>query len=145
MNIGCWEVPKPTYPSLLWLAEWKAPAPFKYSAMCASFALTLKTRHFLDLILKAHWLEQNYSRWPLISIYNRCKWLLRNEAKCEFSLMYDGSISHVSDFLSYFLDSNTSTSPSTSCIPRDTKKAGKTSYLSIQDSLQTSEKSKKQT
>ena len=27
MKIGCWEVPKPTYPSLLWLAEWKAPAP----------------------------------------------------------------------------------------------------------------------
>ena len=71
--------------------------------------------------------------------YNWCKWLLKNEAKCEFSLMYDGSISHVSDFLSYFLDSNTSTSPSTSCIPRDTKKAGKTSCSSIQDSLQTTE------
>ena len=28
MKIGCSEVPKPTYPSLLWLAEWKAPAPF---------------------------------------------------------------------------------------------------------------------
>ena len=28
-------------PSLLWLAEWKAPAPFKCSVMCASFALTL--------------------------------------------------------------------------------------------------------
>ena len=27
MKIGCSEVPKPTYPSLLWLAEWKAPAP----------------------------------------------------------------------------------------------------------------------
>ena len=29
MKIGCSEVPKPTYPSLLWPAEWKAPAPFK--------------------------------------------------------------------------------------------------------------------
>ena len=29
MKIGCWEVPKPTYPSLLWPAEWKAPAPLK--------------------------------------------------------------------------------------------------------------------
>ena len=28
MKIGCSEVPKPTYPSLLWPAEWKAPAPF---------------------------------------------------------------------------------------------------------------------
>ena len=28
MEIGCSEVPKPTYPSLLWLAEWKVPAPF---------------------------------------------------------------------------------------------------------------------
>ena len=27
MKIGCWEVPKPSYPPLLWLAEWKAPAP----------------------------------------------------------------------------------------------------------------------
>ena len=27
MKIGCSEVPKPTYPSLLWLAEWKVPAP----------------------------------------------------------------------------------------------------------------------
>ena len=27
MKIGCWEVPKPTDPSLLWPAEWKAPAP----------------------------------------------------------------------------------------------------------------------
>ena len=29
MKIGCSEVPKPTYPSLLWLAEWKAPAPLR--------------------------------------------------------------------------------------------------------------------
>ena len=29
MKIGCWEVPKPTDPSLLWLAEWKVPAPFR--------------------------------------------------------------------------------------------------------------------
>ena len=27
MKIRCSEVPKPTYPSLLWPAEWKAPAP----------------------------------------------------------------------------------------------------------------------
>ena len=27
MKIGCWEVPKLTDPSLLWPAEWKAPAP----------------------------------------------------------------------------------------------------------------------
>ena len=27
MKIGCWWVPKSTYPSLLWPAEWKAPAP----------------------------------------------------------------------------------------------------------------------
>ena len=27
MKFGCSEVPKPTYPSLLWPAEWKAPAP----------------------------------------------------------------------------------------------------------------------
>ena len=27
MKIGCWEVPKPSYPPLLWPAEWKAPAP----------------------------------------------------------------------------------------------------------------------
>ena len=27
MKIGCSEVPKPTYPSLLWPAEWKVPAP----------------------------------------------------------------------------------------------------------------------
>ena len=27
MKIGCCEVPKPTDPSLLWPAEWKAPAP----------------------------------------------------------------------------------------------------------------------
>ena len=27
MKIGCWEVPKPSYPPLLWLAEWKVPAP----------------------------------------------------------------------------------------------------------------------
>ena len=27
MKIGCWEVPKPSYPPLLWLTEWKAPAP----------------------------------------------------------------------------------------------------------------------
>ena len=27
MKIGCWEEPKPTDPSLLWPAEWKAPAP----------------------------------------------------------------------------------------------------------------------
>ena len=30
MKIGCSEVPKPTYPSLLWLAEWKVPAPFMF-------------------------------------------------------------------------------------------------------------------
>ena len=30
MKIGCSEVPKPTYPSLLWLAEWKVPAPLYY-------------------------------------------------------------------------------------------------------------------
>ena len=29
MKIGCSEVPKPTYPSLLWPAEWKVPAPLK--------------------------------------------------------------------------------------------------------------------
>ena len=29
MKIGCWEVPKPTDPSLLWLAEWKVPAPLE--------------------------------------------------------------------------------------------------------------------
>ena len=29
MKIGCWEVPKPTDPSLLWPAEWKAPAPLR--------------------------------------------------------------------------------------------------------------------
>ena len=37
MKIGCWEVPKPSYPPLLWLAEWKAPAPFRklrYSWNC---------------------------------------------------------------------------------------------------------------
>ena len=33
MKIGCSEVPKPTYPSLLWPAEWKAPAPL---SICAS-------------------------------------------------------------------------------------------------------------
>ena len=30
MKIGCSEVPKPTYPSLLWPAEWKASAPLFY-------------------------------------------------------------------------------------------------------------------
>ena len=33
MKIGCSEVPKPTYPSLLWPAEWKAPAPLSMSNM----------------------------------------------------------------------------------------------------------------
>ena len=28
MKIGCSELPKPTYPSLLWLAEWNVPVPF---------------------------------------------------------------------------------------------------------------------
>ena len=27
MKIGCWEVPKPTDPSLPWRAEWKVPVP----------------------------------------------------------------------------------------------------------------------
>ena len=27
MKIGCWEVPKASSPPLLWLAEWKVPAP----------------------------------------------------------------------------------------------------------------------
>ena len=30
MKIGCSAVPKPTYPSLLCLAEWKKPAPFTW-------------------------------------------------------------------------------------------------------------------
>ena len=30
MKIWCWEVPKPTDPSLLWPAEWKAPAPLVF-------------------------------------------------------------------------------------------------------------------
>ena len=29
MKIGCSEVPKPSYPSLLWPAEWKMPAPLQ--------------------------------------------------------------------------------------------------------------------
>ena len=33
MKIGCWEVPKPSYPPLLWPAEWKAPAPFVWEAL----------------------------------------------------------------------------------------------------------------
>ena len=39
MKIGCSEAPKPTYPSLLWLAEWKAPAPLSPS-WYFSFKLT---------------------------------------------------------------------------------------------------------
>ena len=49
MKIGCPEVPKPTYPSLLWPAEWKAPAP-------------LKVFHFLHTppqkLLKVCWWDQ---------------------------------------------------------------------------------------
>ena len=33
MKIGCSEVPKPTYPSSLWPAEWKAPAPLGASVL----------------------------------------------------------------------------------------------------------------
>ena len=37
MKIGCSEVPKPTYPSLLWPAEWKVPAPFNAKQFCYSW------------------------------------------------------------------------------------------------------------
>ena len=48
MKIGC-SVPKPTYPSLLWLAEWKAPAPFtclqKIYVSCHSSSVLTSGNH----------------------------------------------------------------------------------------------------
>ena len=41
MKIGCWEVPKPTDPSSLWLAEWKVPAPFQtYFLVLTTFEMS---------------------------------------------------------------------------------------------------------
>ena len=47
MKIGCWEVPKPTYPFLLWLAEWKAPAPLKHAQVRMLYARNISTCIFV--------------------------------------------------------------------------------------------------
>ena len=47
MEIECSEVPKPTDPSFLWLAEWKMPAPFtliSWANICRVVALS-RARH----------------------------------------------------------------------------------------------------
>ena len=51
MKIGCWEVPKPTDPSLLWQAEWKVPAPLLLTAIIKQVPVSLVL--FYDTLMKA--------------------------------------------------------------------------------------------
>ena len=50
MKIGCWEVPKPTDPSLLWPAEWKVPAPLA--------SIPLENNTWVDMLMRQKNIKQ---------------------------------------------------------------------------------------
>ena len=60
MIIGCWEVPKPTDPSLLWPAEWKVPAPLGMGQRDTAFKLRYSVHIFLNKYNKNNFRVQNF-------------------------------------------------------------------------------------
>ena len=70
MKIGCSEVPKPTYPSLLWLAEWKVPAPLKWWLVSETPMPSLHYR----AVLSRYWyfcLRHSWDSWGCDQNYNQ--------------------------------------------------------------------------
>ena len=71
MKIGCWEVPKPTDPSLLWLAEWKVPAPLRLNLSISTLGKleNHKKKHIFILISQCvcHWIGYKDTRSSLQS------------------------------------------------------------------------------
>ena len=64
MKIGCWEVPKPSYPPLLWLAEWKAPAPFSiFTHFLCFFLLKLLKLGEIDSVKFLAWKSGGVKFW----------------------------------------------------------------------------------
>ena len=81
MKIGCSEVPKPTYPSLLWLAEWKAPAPLNTVGQLCSSKITIVDNNSNSNIGKI-----NKTSKTLTGESTSCKWKARKWLEAIYQL-----------------------------------------------------------